>query len=75
MVIRICPERDDYHAPFAHRLVIPKTLVVMRGENGPYVITKPDSPVFIICANCGCWIGRYVPRCGCRLRCHREPVK
>lgn len=67
MTVTICSERDDYHAPFAHRLVIPRTVIVVKGM----VMMMPNPPVFIVCANCGCWIERYVPKCRCRLNCHR----
>lgn len=71
MVVTMCPERDDYHAPFAHRIVVPKTTLVMRDQNGkPYVVTNPSQPVFIICAECDHWIARIVPKCRCRMRCH-----
>lgn len=74
-MIIFCDNLHDDHAPFPHRLVITTTPVLKR-EGKEIVITYPyKSQTFVICANCGHWIGRKgLPRtpvrCGCAYRCH-----
>ncbi len=71
MAITMCPDRDDNHAPFPHRLVIPLSVKRVHGET----IVRMSLHVYVICAHCDHWIERPAGRCRCRERCHEWAAK
>lgn len=67
----MCSSNDDNHGDFPHRLVIPFTTRVIKGENGPEPHTVMGE-AFVICAHCDHWVNRSVTSCHCRERCHEK---
>lgn len=54
---------EEHGYPFPHRVITSQTI----NRNRDLIVTET-----VVCALCGHWIARAVPRCKCAASCHME---